>query len=83
MAPNRIIAKDGWITPYTPCPSIHLVVPTASFAATMQVTGVGNNPEWVERMKEGWETDVLALLDTLLKGTWTQKIVFAALGTKE
>jgi len=76
-APKRIMAKDGWITPYPACPSIRLVVPTASFAASMRSTGVGDNPVWVERMKEGWETEILALLDTLFNGTWTQKVIFS------
>ena len=52
-------------------------VPTASFAASMRSTGVGDNPVWVERMKEGWETEILALLDTLFNGTWTQKVIFS------
>src|ERR1700722_20002143 len=77
IRPQRIMAKDGWITPYPACPCIRLIVPTASFAATLRSTGVGANPDWVERVKEGWETDVLALLDTLFKGTWTQKVVFS------
>ena len=71
------MANDGWITPYAACPCIRLIVPTASFAASLQSTGVGNNPDWVERMKEGWETDILALLDTLINGAWTQKAVFS------
>ncbi len=76
-APQRIMAKDGWITPYPACPCIRLIVPTASFAASMRSTGVGDNPVWVERMKEGWEKDVLALLDTFFNGTWTQKAIFS------
>jgi hypothetical protein len=79
---QRIMAKDGWITPYPACPCIRLIVPTASFAVTLEKTGVGANPDWVERMKEGWETDVLALLDVLFNGTWTQKALFSEIQTR-
>jgi hypothetical protein len=80
--PNRIMANDGWITPYPACPCIRLIVPTASFAASLKSTGVGDNPAWVERMKEGWETDILALLDTLVNGTWTQKVFFSEISAR-
>jgi hypothetical protein len=43
----------------------------------MKATGVGDNPDWVERMKEGWETEILALLDALINSTWTPKVIFS------
>ena len=82
MAPNRILTQDGsgdWITPYPPSPLIKLVLRTRMFASTLKATGVGVESDWTERLKEGWETKVLAILDGLSNGTWTQKAVMAAI----
>ncbi len=82
MAPPRLMTTDGsgdWVTPYPAIPSIHLIVKTRMFSDTMKKTGVGDNPEWVERVKEGWETKVIEMLDSISNGTWTQKAVMAAI----
>jgi Effector protein len=82
MAPKRLMTTDGsgdWVTPYPASPSIHLIVKTRMFRSTLIATGVGDNPDWVERLKEGWETKVIELLDSISNGTWTQKIVMAAI----
>lgn len=64
MAPNRLMTTDGsgdWVTPpYPASPSIHLIVKTRMFRSTLIATGVGDNPDWVERLKESWETKVMS-----------------------
>jgi hypothetical protein len=82
MAPRRLMTTDGsgdWITPYPASPSIDLIVKTRMFGSTLIATGVGDNPDWVERLKEGWETKVIELLDSISNGTWAQKAVMAAI----
>jgi hypothetical protein len=49
------------------------------FRDTLKATGVGDNPDWVERVKEGWETKVLEVLDSISNGTWVHKSVMAAI----
>lgn len=81
MAPARLTTTNGsgdWITPYPPYPkSIRLVLRTRMFRKTMVDTGVGDEPEWIKRMMDGWEADVISLLDTLNGGTWTERTVMA------
>jgi len=82
MAPTRLLTTDGsgdWVTIYPGSPTIHLIVKTRMFRSTLIATGVGDNPDWVERLKESWETKVIELLDSISNGTWTQKAVMAAI----
>jgi hypothetical protein len=82
MAPKRLLTTDGsgdWVTPYPASPSIRLICMTRMFRSSMVSTGVGDNPDWVERMKESWETKVIDLLDTISNGTWTQKAVMTSI----
>jgi hypothetical protein len=79
------MTTDGsgdWVTPYPDCPCIHLIVKTRMFRATLIATGVGDNADWVERVKVGWETKVLELLDSINNGTWVQKAVMAAIKSR-
>lgn len=76
------MTSDGsgdWITPYPAMPCIRLVLRTRSFRSTLIDTGVGDNPDWTERMKEGWESSVIDVLDSLRAGSWTQKVVLGAI----
>ncbi len=91
MAPARIRKGNDWVTPFTPCPSIQLAVHAATFENNLHTTGVivetatefapkttaQQKREWVERLMEGWESDMLALLGRLHGGTWTQRVVLA------
>jgi hypothetical protein len=82
MAPKRILTTDGsgdWVTPYPASPSIHLICMTRMFRSSMVSTGVGDNPVWVERMKESWEAKVIELLESISNGSWTQKTVMEAI----
>src|SRR5258708_39621213 len=85
MAPSRMMTTDGsgdWITPYPASPSIDLIVKTRMFRSTLIATGVGDNADWVERVKEGWETKVIELLDAISNGTWTQRTIMAAIRSR-
>jgi hypothetical protein len=76
------MTTDGsgdWITPYPASPSIDLIVKTRMFRSTLIATGVGDNPDWVERMKESWETKVIEHLDAINSGTLTQRTTMAAI----
>ena len=82
MAPRRLMTTDGsgdWITPYPASPSIDLIVKIRMFRSTLIATGVGDNPDWVERMKESWETKVIEQLDAINSGTLTQRTTMAAI----